>query len=259
MTDHVDVPALLTDPDVLADLTVDGEPVVAIGARSGLRYANIVPRWADDLEALELASYPTADPEDLYNRVELRALATDFGNGCFAGFDVEATEQAESHDAAGAVVAGPKLVSMGLGLRTDFDLDRPQHTIHDIMGHTPDDSGDDPDGRWYYGTGISTRIEYRRRGIGREVYALRKQVCRDLGLLGIVAGGVMPGYAGHIDTMTADEYIDAVRRGDLYDPTLSFQSENGFELGPALENYITDPAVGNYAALIVWHNPAATT
>ncbi len=251
MADKTDTPVLITEPDLIADRTVDGEPVVAIGARSGLLYANIVPRWAEDLEALELASYPTADPADLYNRVELRALATDFGHGCFAGFDLDPAETGGT--------GGPTLVSMGLGVRTHFDLDKPQHTIHDIVGHTPGDSGDDPDGRWYYGTGISTRIEYRRRGIGREVYALRKQVCHDLDLLGIVAGGVMPGYARHIDTMSADEYIDAVRRGDLYDPTLSFQQDNGFELGPALANYITDPAVDNYAALIVWHNPAATT
>lgn len=254
MTDRTDAPAVLTDPELLAGHAVDGEPVVAIGALSGLHYANIVPRWAEDLEALELASYPTADPEDLYNHVELRALAADFGRGCFAGFDVDpGGSGSESSERA------PKLVSMGLGLRTHFDFDNPQHTIHDIMGDTPDDSGDKHDGRWYYGTGISTRVEYRRRGIGREVYALRKQVCHDLGLLGIVAGGVMPGYARHIDTMTADEYIDAVRRGELYDPTLSFQAENGFELGPALANYITDPAVNNYAALIVWHNPAART
>ncbi len=248
MTDQIDNPTLLTDPDRVDGLTVDGEPVVAIGARSGLHYANIVPRWAEELEALELASYPTADPEDLYDRVELRKLARDFGHGCFAGFDVDpdATD-------------GPLLVAMGLGLRTEFDLDNPQHTIHDIVGDTPDASGDQPGGNWYYGTGISTRIEYRRRGIGREVYALRKKVCHDLGLLGIVAGGVMPGYSAHIDTMSADEYIDAVRRGELYDPTLSFQAENGFELGPALANYITDPAVDNYAALIVWHNPSAST
>lgn len=252
MADRTDAPVLITDPEAIADRTVDGEPVVAIGARSGLLYANIVPRWAEDLEALELASYPTADPTDLYDRVELQALAADFGRGCFAGFDV-----APSDGAGPAEASGSTLVSMGLGLRTHFDLDNPQHTIHDIVGHTAGDSGDRSDGLWYYGTGISTRIEYRRRGIGREVYALRKQVCHDLGLLGIVAGGVMPGYASHIDTMTADEYIDAVRRGDLYDPTLSFQQDNGFELGPALANYITDPAVDNYAALIVWHNPAA--
>ncbi len=250
MSGQSDSPVLLTSPTDIGGLTVDGEPVVAVGARSGLRYAHIVPRWAVDLEALELASYPTADPADLYNRVELKALAGDFGVGCFAGFDPDPEESDEA--------GGPKLVAMGLGLRTDFDLGNPQHTIHDIMGETPDDSGDDPDGRWYYGTGISTRLEYRRRGIGREIYALRKKVCVDLDLLGIVAGGVMPGYADHVDTMTADEYIDAVRRGDLYDPTLSFQAGNGFELGPALADYITDPAVNNYAALIVWHNRAGS-
>ena len=144
---------------------------------------------------------------------------------------------------------------MGLGLRTFFNIGKPQHTIDDIVPHEPDDSGHNPDGRWYYGTGISTRPEYRRRGIGRELYQLRKSVCRDLNLRGIVAGGVMPGYAEHKDSMSADEYINAVVAGDLYDPTLTFQHDNGFELGPALEGYITDPAVNNYASLIVWHNP----
>ncbi len=40
-----------------------------------------------------------------------------------------------------------------------------------------------------------------------------------------MAGGVIPGYADHIDAMTADEYVDEVKAGRLYDPTLSFQLE----------------------------------
>ena len=55
--------------------------------------------------------------------------------------------------------------------------------------------------------------------------------------------------------MTADEYIAEVRAGRLYDRTLSFQLENGFEAPCALANYIADPAVDSWAALIVWHNP----
>ncbi|MDH3293443.1 MAG: GNAT family N-acetyltransferase [Acidimicrobiia bacterium] len=224
----------------LAGKSVDGEPVVAVGARSGLWYTHIVPRWADDLEALELASYPTADPDDLYDSTGLRILATDFPQGCFAGFD-----RSDENN----------LVAMGLGIRTFFDLGEPQHTIDDIVPHDPEDSGDDPDGHWYYGTGISVRPEYRRRGIGRELYQLRKSVCRQLNLRGIVAGGVMPGYAEHRDTMSPDDYIRAVVAGELYDPTLTFQKDNGFVLGPALAGYITDPAVNDYASLIVWHNP----
>ena len=70
-----------------------------------------------------------------------------------------------------------------------------------------------------------------------------------------MAGGVIPGYKDHIGNMTADEYVDRVRVGELYDPTLSFQLENGFEAVGAIPDYMDDPAVGNNAVLIVWRNP----
>lgn len=211
--------------------------VVMVGARSGLSYAHIRPEWAGDLAALERASYPTANPDDLYDEPSLLLLARDFAAGCFATFDDDL------------------LVAMGLGVRARFDLDDPQHTIGDIVPNDHSSSGHVPDGEWYYGTGISTRPEYRRRGIGSELYVLRKQVCRDLNLRGIVAGAVIPGYADHKQDMSAEDYIVEVRAGRLYDPTLSFQLRNGFEAPCALANYIEDPAVDDYAALIVWHNP----
>ena len=34
--------------------------------------------WAIDMEQLELSSFPTSDPEDLYNERELKALKEDF-------------------------------------------------------------------------------------------------------------------------------------------------------------------------------------
>lgn len=211
--------------------------VVHVGERSGLRYTHIREEWAGALAELELASYPTADPEDLYDAPSLVLLARDFGGGCFAGFD------------------GDEIVAMGLGVRCHFDLADPQHRISEIVPDDGVNSGHQPDGDWYYGTGISVRPDHRRRGIGGELYGLRKQLCRDLGLRGIVAGGVIPGYADHKATMSADDYITEVVAGRLYDPTLTFQLENGFEAAGALEGYITDPAVDSYAALIVWHNP----
>ena len=211
--------------------------IVMVGERSGLSYAHIRPEWAAELAALEHASYPTADPGDLYDEPSLLVLAGEFPGGCFAAFD------------------GDILAAMGLGIRTPFDLDNPQHTIGDIVPPDHSSSGHVPDGDWYYGTGISTRPEYRRRGIGSELYVLRKRVCGDLNLRGIVAGGVIPGYADHKAEMSADDYIAEVRAGRLYDATLSFQLRNGFEAPCALVDYMEDPAVDNYAALIVWHNP----
>ena len=72
---------------------------------------------------------------------------------------------------------------------------------------------------------------------------------------GIVAGGVLPGYAERIGEMSADEYVERVARGDLYDPTLTFQLKNGFEALGAIPNYLNDPSVGNWSILIVWENP----
>ncbi len=210
---------------------------VLVGERSGLRYAHILPEWADGLEALELASHPSADPAELYNARGFEHLARDFPEGCFAGFDKD------------------ELVAMGVGIRCDFDWENPIHTIADYVPEDHSGSGHNPDGRWYYGTSIATRRSHRRRGIGAELYDLRKQVCIDLGLDGIVAGGVIPGYAEHKADMSADEYIARVRQGELYDRTLSFQIENGFEAVCGLPNYIADPTTGSWATLIVWHNP----
>lgn len=215
------------------------DDVVAIGPRSGLQYVRPTVELAIELERLELEAFPTADPKDLYNRDELVDLAQEFPQGGVVGFVGDQRETA---------------VAVGLGVRTNFDLENPQHNLKELFADTATESGDDPDGQWYYGTDIVVSPSQRRNGIGRELYELRKQICRNLGLRGIIAGGVIPGYADHIDEMTADDYIDKVRAGDLYDPTLSFQLGNGFDVLCALANYIKDPAVDNWASMIVWHN-----
>ena len=128
---------------------------------------------------------------------------------------------------------GDRPVGMGVGILIDFDF--------------------------YYGVTIAVDPGYRRLGIGQELYVRRKDVVRRLGKAGIVAGGVIPGYADHLDAMSADEYVEEVKAGRLYDPTLSFQLENGFEALGAIPDYMEDPAVGGNAVLIVWRNPDRLT
>ncbi len=94
-----------------------------------------------------------------------------------------------------------------------FDFDEPNHCLDDLVGeHSCGNHRADAD--WYYGVTIAVDPGYRRLGIGKGLYALRKEVVRRLGKAGIVAGGVIPGYADHIDAMTADEYVDEVKAGD---------------------------------------------
>lgn len=218
--------------------------VIAVGPSSGLQYVRMTPEMGAALEQLELAAFPTVLAEDLYDEHELRVLAREFPEGSVVGFDGPGRDVP---------------VALGLGVRTRFDFESPRHVLKDLIAAAPTECGDDPSGDWYYGTDIVVSPDHRRRGIGRELYELRKQICVDLDLQGIVAGGVIPGYAEHKIHMTADEYIDAVVAGELYDPTLTFQLENGFEAVCALPDYLQDPAVDNWAALIVWSRPAART
>ena len=201
-----------------------------------LRYLPIEPRWADELEQVELTCFPTAEPADLYNADTLSDICETFPEGGFAVLD------------------GDRPVAMGLGIRVDFDFDHYQHSLSEIVGDHGHE-GHEPNGDWYYGTTITVLPEYRRHGIGRRLYELRKDVCRRLNLKGIVAGGVIPGYADHKHQMTAAEYVEKVSAGELYDRTLSFQIENGFEARGVIADYLRDPAVDNWASLIVWENP----
>lgn len=212
------------------------EPVMIGG--SGVRYHHLDVMWAEWVSALEQQAFPNTPPEQLLEPDDVVFLAEDFPEGCFVGLD-EADVP----------------IAIGFGIRSPFDFDHSQHTFAELIEANGGRSGHVPDGDWYYGTTIAVRPDHRRRGIGAELYELRKQVCRDLGLRGIVAGGVIPGYAGHRHEMSAEEYIERVVAGDLYDRTLSFQIANGFEARGALAGYLDDPLVDDYATLIVWPNP----
>ncbi len=201
-----------------------------------ITYQQIDARWAAELAAIERAAFPTAGAVDLLTTEDIKILCGVFPEGGFVALD------------------GDRPVGMGVGILIDFDFDEPHHSLDDLCGENSCGNHRD-DADWYYGVTIAVDPAYRRLGIGHQLYLLRKDVVRRLGKKGIVAGGVMPGYADHINDMTADEYVERVVAGDLYDPTLSFQLENGFEILGAIPDYMDDPAVGDNAALIVWRNP----
>jgi hypothetical protein len=83
------------------------------------------------------------------------------------------------------------------------------------------------------------------------LYDARKALIRRLGLRGMVAGGMLPGYVDHRDRMSVEEYVAAVIAGQLADPTLTPQLRNGFTVRGILYNHIRDELVP-HAALIVW-------
>ena len=201
-----------------------------------LRYVNLTPEYAAQCEKLELLSFAETKPADLIDEAGFRAYARTFPEGFFVCLDDD------------------RVVGQGAGIFLDFDFEHPQHSIAEITGEHQC-GNHDPDGDWYYGTDIVVSPDYRRRGIGKQLYQLRKDVVRRYNRKGIIAGGHIVGFADHKHQLSAAEYVDKVSKRELYDATLTFQLDNGFEVRGVLTDYLDEPVLDNCAALIVWENP----
>ena len=204
---------------------------------SDLIYVNIKTEHAEQLEALQRLVFPNTPPDELFHADEFRHHVKLFPEGSFVVLD------------------GDKVVGLGAGIFTDFDFGDPQHSLEDAMGDGYY-KNHRPDGPWYYGTDISVHPDYRRRGIGQRLYELRKDLVRRYNKKGIVAGGLLPGFKHYRHELTPMEYILKVIDGELYDPTLTFQLQNGFRVRGYLHSYFRHPSSSDYATLIVWENPA---
>lgn len=118
----------------------------------------------------------------------------------------------------------------------------------------------DPGGRTLYGAEVMVHPEMQRRRIGKRLYRAREAIVRRLGLLRIRAGARLRGYSRYAARMTAEEYVLAILRGKLKDPTLSFQLREGFRVFAVVSDYLkNDPESLGHAALIEWLNPDVAT
>jgi GNAT superfamily N-acetyltransferase len=148
-----------------------------------------------------------------------------------------------------------RLVGMAISLVILWDDYSLHHTWASITNHGNFDTHDPANGRTLYGAEVCVSPEARGQGIGHRLYEARRQLCRDMNLKRIIAGGRLPGYAEHAAHMSPEEYAKRVIWGDLYDPVLRFQLDEGFDYCGILHGYLPTDAdsIGN-AALIVWLN-----
>lgn len=126
-----------------------------------------------------------------------------------------------------------------------------QHTFNDVMAHGYF-TNHEPQGEWLYGADMSVNAAYRRRGIATALYNTRKALIRELGMRGMVAGGLLPGYANYHTQMSVDEYVAQVAAGTLQDPTLTPQLRQGFAVRGVLYNYFDGDGPLVHASLLVW-------
>jgi ribosomal protein S18 acetylase RimI-like enzyme len=106
-----------------------------------------------------------------------------------------------------------------------------------------------------YGADISTHPKHRHEGIGGILYEARKKLATMLNLRRMIAGGRLFNYSEYADKMSPFEYANKVIAGELKDPVLSFELDNGFRFIKILPNYLDDVRSLNYASFIEWLNP----
>jgi GNAT superfamily N-acetyltransferase len=149
---------------------------------------------------------------------------------------------------------GQRVVGQSSTFRVSGERVFGPHTFHDIIG-AGFFTEHDPQGAWLYGADMSVHPDYRGRGIARQLYETRKTLVRQLGMRGMVAGGMLPGYTAYAAIYSVEAYVAAVVAGRVNDPTLTPQIRSGFVPEGILYDYIDDAAIVAHASLLVWCNP----
>ncbi|UYZ61131.1 bifunctional GNAT family N-acetyltransferase/carbon-nitrogen hydrolase family protein [Hymenobacter latericus] len=129
-----------------------------------------------------------------------------------------------------------------------------RHTYAKITGNGKFDTHN-PDGDTLYGVDVFVDPAYRNLRLGRRLYDARKELCENLNLRAMVAGGRIPGYAKYADELTPAKYVEMVRNKELTDPILTFQLSNEFHVRKIIRGYLPyDSESKAYATLLEWIN-----
>lgn len=216
--------------------------------------------------AHENAAMPEIDLSQFESHIEVRRLQpSDFDplvalqRRCFPGMPTWKREQFDSQlarfaDGQLCITYDGELVASSSSLIVDYDLYSDWHDWKRVA-----DSGyirnHDANGNVLYGIEIMVDPQHRGMRLARRLYEARKQLARERNLRGVVIGGRIPGYCQHREQMTAHEYAERVEHKQLYDPVLTTQLANGFELRELIPDYLpSDEDSAGWATHMEWVN-----
>ena len=147
------------------------------------------------------------------------------------------------------------VVGCALSIVVDYDKYGDSHTYKEITGNYTFSTNDLKNGDVLYGIEIFIHPEYRGLRLGRRLYDARKELCEQLNLRAIVFGGRIPEYHNYAGEFTPKEFIQKVKRKEIYDPVLSFQIANDFHVKKVLKNYMPEDHDSlEFATLLQWDN-----
>ncbi len=152
------------------------------------------------------------------------------------------------------VEADGEVVGSMTGLIVNFHPSDADHTWEEIT-----DNGyirnHNQNGNTLYVVDIGVRPSYRKLGLGKWLMQSMYEVVVHQKLERLLGGSRMPGYHLYANEMTAEQYVDAVIKGKLKDPVITFLLRCGRTPVKVVANYLEDAQSCNYALLMEWRNP----
>ncbi|PJF38411.1 MAG: hydrolase, partial [Phototrophicales bacterium] len=100
-----------------------------------------------------------------------------------------------------------KIIAAAFSVIVDYDKFGDEHTYDEITGNAYLTTHD-PNGDVLYGVDVFVDPDYRDMRLGRRLYEARKELCRNLNLRAIIAGGRIPNYKNYADELSPQQYIE---------------------------------------------------
>lgn len=152
------------------------------------------------------------------------------------------------------ITVDDKIAAVCLSLKVQYELFGDDHTYKEITGNYTFNTHSET-GNVLYGIEIFVDPEFRELRLARRLYDARKELCEKLNLKSIIVGGRIPHYHLHSTDLSPREYIQQVRKKEIYDPVLSFQLANNFLPVRVLKNYLPEDLHSEEnAVLMQWNN-----
>lgn len=190
----------------------------------------------DGLLAVQREAFPPPFPEALWwQKEQIAAHVNTFPQGAMAAV-------------ADGVIAGSATALL-------IKYDGKPHTWAEVSDNGWIQGSHRADGDSLYGIDVCVRPSFRGQGVAKALYHARQQLVVELGLKRFLAGCRIPNFHEHADMMSADEYVERVVRGEIYDLVLSFMLKQGLRPIQVLPDYLEDEESLHKAVLVEWPNP----
>lgn len=194
----------------------------------------------DDFAALiriQQECFPPPFPSELWwNEEQLQSHITHFPEGTLC------------------IEVNGQIVGSMTSLLVDYDPNDADHSWADIT-----DNGyirtHNSNGNTLYVVDLCVSPTYRGLGLGKWLMLSMYEIVIEKKCVRLLGGCRMPNYHHLAAQVSPEEYLEAVVRGDIHDPVISFLLHCGRMPIKVVPNYLEDEESLHYGVLMEWRNP----